>query len=159
MTKVKFWLTVHARTKEEGYKPPAHWHLIKEMKTVSKIPIFANGDIWDLKAYKQCVKESGCEDVMIGRGLMRNPFLASEIKNGVELNLNEKNQKTLRVVHDYLKEAQFVYGEKVALGRIKQWLKMCDHPENIFFGKLFEKTKKLQHAKEVFAVFESRLES
>lgn len=151
------WLTVHARTKDEGYKPPAHWHLIKKMKEVSSIPVFANGDIWNLEAYKKCVAESGCDDVMIGRGLMRNPFLASEIKNGAELDLDEKNKKTLALISGYLKEAQFVYGEYASLGRIKQWLKMCHYPDNTFFEELFVKTKRFQTAKEILSVFDSYL--
>ncbi len=142
------WLTVHARTKEEAYKPPAHWHAIQKMKDVSRIPIFANGDIWDLAAYKKCIKESGCDDVMIGRGLMRNPFLASEIKNNKEFSIEYKNQETLKLIIAYFKEAQFVYGEKTALGRIKQWLKMCSYPENIFFERMFDKIKRSQTAKE-----------
>ncbi len=143
------WLTVHARTKDEAYKPPAHWHLIKKMKEVSSIPVLANGDIWDLKAYKKCVQESGCTDVMIGRGLIRNPFLASEIKKNTELNGDFKNQSTLKLIIAYLNEAQFVYGEKTALGRIKQWVKICSHPKNLFFKNLFEEIKKIQTAKKV----------
>ncbi|MGH1467260.1 MAG: tRNA dihydrouridine synthase [Bdellovibrionales bacterium] len=152
------WLTVHARTKEEGYRPPAHWHVIKKMKDASSIPVFANGDIWDLNAYKKCVTESECSDVMIGRGLMRNPFLVSEIKNNQELNLHLKNQETLKLIIDYFKEAQFVYGENTALGRIKQWLKMCTHPENLFFENIFNQTKGTQTAREALEALASFLD-
>lgn len=138
------WITIHARTKEEAYRPPAHWSLIKKMKEASSIPVFANGDIWDLEAYKKCVLESGCDDVMIARGLMRNPFLASEIKTGEELDEDYKNEKTLKLITDYLKEAQFVYGEWAALGRVKQWLKMCTQPPHPFFENIFQKTKTAQ---------------
>ncbi|MEO0337441.1 MAG: tRNA-dihydrouridine synthase family protein, partial [Pseudomonadota bacterium] len=63
-------LTVHARTKVEGYKPPAHWEFIAIMKEVSKIPVIANGDIWNLEDYQRCREISGCADVALGRCLM-----------------------------------------------------------------------------------------
>ncbi len=150
------WLTIHARTKDEAYRPPAHWHLIKKMKEVSNIPVFANGDIWDLKAYKKCVLESSCTNVMIGRGLIRNPFLASEIKENIELDADLKNQNTLKLILAYLNEAQFLYGEKTALGRIKQWVKICSHPTNLFFKNLFEEIKKIRTAKEIIKLMSKK---
>ena len=96
------WITIHARTKEESYRPPAHWNFIRKMKEVSSIPVFANGDLWDLEAYKRCQVESSCDDVMIGRGLMRNPFLAQEIKENQELDQNYKNQEILKMMIEYL---------------------------------------------------------
>jgi len=151
------WLTVHARTKMESYRPPAHWHCIKEMKSVSAIPVFANGDIWDLEAYKRCSLESGCTDVMIGRGLMRNPFLAQEIKENTELDQDYKNKELLRMIVEYLEIGVGVYGEHVALGRVKQWLKMAHYPENYFFENLFNKFKKLNHKKEALKLLKESL--
>ena len=102
-------ITIHARTKVESYKPPAHWHCIKEMKSVSSIPVFANGDIWDLDAYKKCKKESACDNVMIGRGLMRNPFLAQEIKEKKELPEGFKNQELLKMMCSYLETVSYTH--------------------------------------------------
>jgi len=73
-------LTVHARTKVEGYKPPAHWEFIARMKEVSSIPVIANGDIWTVEDYIECVKISGCADVALGRCLMAKPDLGLAIK-------------------------------------------------------------------------------
>jgi len=125
------------------------------MKEVSTIPVFANGDIWDLEAYKKCQIESDCDDVMIGRGLMRNPFLAQEIKEDKELEQDFKNQELLKMMTEYLEIGVGVYGEQVALGRIKQWLKMAFYPSNLFFEELFLKTKKLQTKAEVQKIFQS----
>lgn len=74
------WLTVHARTKMEGYRPPAHWEFIARMKDAVDIPVIANGDIWTVDDFHVCRAISGCENVMIGRGLIANPGLAQQIK-------------------------------------------------------------------------------
>ena len=73
-------LTIHARTKIEGYKPPAHWEFIALMKEVVKIPVVANGDLWTLEDYIQCRNITGCEDVALGRSALARPGLANEIK-------------------------------------------------------------------------------
>lgn len=150
-------ITIHARTKVESYKPPAHWHCIREMKAVSTIPVFANGDIWDLAAYKKCQTESGCDDVMIGRGLMRNPFLAQEIKENTELDQDFKNRELLKMMSEYLELGVGVYGEQVALGRIKQWLKMSFYPENAIFEELFAQIKTKRSKQEVSQTLQSIL--
>ena len=61
-------LTIHARTKIEGYAPPAHWEYIARMKEVARIPLLANGDIWNLDDYDACVRVGGIPDVALGRG-------------------------------------------------------------------------------------------
>lgn len=73
-------ITVHARTKMEGYKPPAHWHIIDDMRRHISIPVTANGDIWSRPDAENCRRVSGCDDIMIGRGALCLPNLASVIK-------------------------------------------------------------------------------
>jgi len=73
-------LCIHARTKLEGYKPPAHWHYISRIKEQVSVPILANGEIWTLDDYKMAKQESQCEHIMIGRGAVANPNLAFQIK-------------------------------------------------------------------------------
>lgn len=146
------WLTVHARTKDEGYKPPAHWRFINDMKSVSKIPIFANGDIWSLKDYKECKKASGCENVMIGRGLLRNPYLAEEIKTETVLDALERSKKTVGLIHEYSQLGHPLYGEFKALNRVKQWLRLCTQPKQTFFNELFNKAKRFSSMNEMKAL-------
>ena len=143
------WMTVHARTKEEGYRPPAHWQFIGMMKKHCEIPIFANGDIWSLDHYKKCTEESGCEDVMIGRGLLRNPFLAHEIKANCKLDDKRKEAKTLKLIIDYLEVGPQVYGKLKALNRVKQWLRMCTYPEYSSFEILFATAKRAKSVEEI----------
>src|SRR5690606_17901838 len=61
-------LVVHARTKVDGYRPPAYWSTIAEVAAQSPIPVIANGEIWSVADYRECSRQSRCADVMLGRG-------------------------------------------------------------------------------------------
>ncbi len=78
-------LTVHCRTKTDMYKPPAFWEWIPKIKEAlrtngSAISIVANGDIWNEKDLLECQRVTGCEDFMIGRGALRDPYLFAKIR-------------------------------------------------------------------------------
>ncbi len=75
------WLTVHARTKVEGYLPPAHWEFIQEISEKLSIPVIANGDIWSVEDVHKCLRVTGCKHVMLGRGAIARPDLGLQIKN------------------------------------------------------------------------------
>ena len=63
-------IVVHARTKTDGYKPPAHWEWIARVQDAVRVPVFANGEIWDLDDWRRCRAVCGVEDIMLGRGLI-----------------------------------------------------------------------------------------
>jgi tRNA-dihydrouridine synthase C len=68
-------ITVHARTKRHGYRPPAFWEEIASAREHVSLPIIANGEIWSTGDALQCVTRSGCEDLMLGRGVLCRPDL------------------------------------------------------------------------------------
>lgn len=74
-------LVVHARTRDEGYRPPAHWEWIGRIRRHLRIPVVANGDIWSLEDYWKARTLSGCRDVMLGRGALADPWLAPRIRH------------------------------------------------------------------------------
>ncbi len=74
-------LCIHARTRDDGYKPPAHWSHIKRVLGIANIPVVANGEIWNTHDAHQAQAESGCQDVMLGRGALACPDLARQIKS------------------------------------------------------------------------------
>lgn len=137
------WLTVHARTKVEGYRPPAHWEWIARIREGSPVNVIANGDIWSIDEYVQCRKVSGCEDVMIGRGLISCPDLARQIRDyqqgkPVQASLWEELLDDIaRFCEHTLQEADTAVQ---AAGRIKQWLTYLrrQYPQA---GELFERLK------------------
>ena len=128
-------LTVHARTKIEGYKPPVHWEWIARIREAVDIPVTANGDIWTPADYDKCREVSGCENVMIGRGALVNPFLAQYIKhrNAIEpdahLHWQSVRQQVcelaLRIIDCNKAEQARVNirnSERYLMTRMKQWL-------------------------------------
>jgi tRNA-dihydrouridine synthase C len=72
-------LVVHARTKLQGYQPPALWKRIRDIRKAVGIRVIANGEIWSVEDARRCVEESGCEDLMLGRGMVSDPGLARAI--------------------------------------------------------------------------------
>ncbi|OZH52489.1 tRNA-dihydrouridine synthase [Hydrocoleum sp. CS-953] len=81
-------LTLHGRTRAQGYNGPAKWEWITKVKEILSIPVIANGDIFSVDAAIRCLEETGADGVMCSRGTLGYPFLVGEIdyflKNGVE---------------------------------------------------------------------------
>lgn len=74
------FITLHPRTKVDGYGPPAKWDLIAEAKSILKIPVVGNGDILNAEDAVRMMKQTGCDALMVGRGAVINPFIFHEIK-------------------------------------------------------------------------------
>ena len=72
-------VAVHARTREEAYRGHSRWHLVKPVVEQLHIPVVINGDILTREDAKKALEESGAAGVMIGRGMMRNPWLMLQI--------------------------------------------------------------------------------
>ena len=81
-------LTLHGRTRAQGYNGSARWEWITKVKEILSIPVIANGDIFSVDAAIRCLDETGADGVMCSRGTLGYPFLVGEIdyflKNGVE---------------------------------------------------------------------------
>ena len=71
-------ITVHPRTRSQGYSGKANWDIIKQVKDNVHIPVIGNGDIKTCYDAKKMLVETGCDAVMIGRGLLGNPWLIKE---------------------------------------------------------------------------------
>lgn len=126
-------LTIHARTKKEGYIPPAHWQYIAHMREVVNIPILANGEIWNIKDYDTCAQITGVADVALGRGLVGCPDLALQIKHGAHpMTWTEVRQRYLLPFFAMSLEDR---GAAFAVARVKQLLK--------FLSRRFPEAKEL----------------
>lgn len=71
-------ITIHGRTRSQGYSGHADWNIIKKVKEAVKIPVIGNGDILSCYDAKRMLEETGCDAIMIGRGCLGNPWLIKE---------------------------------------------------------------------------------
>ncbi len=76
-------LTLHGRTREQGFKGQADWHAIAEVKTALSIPVIANGDINTPADAQRCLAITGADGVMVGRGSMGAPWLVGQIDSAL----------------------------------------------------------------------------
>ena len=141
-------LVVHARTKTEGYRPPAYWDWIKKIRANTRLPVIANGEIWSYEDAKRCQEMSGCNDVMIGRGALAMPNLARHIRdNEAPMSWPELAQLLI----DY--SGYEIYGDKGRYypNRLKQW---CGYLKRQYpqAEVLFDNIRRLQKADEIVAV-------
>ncbi|WP_158934496.1 tRNA-dihydrouridine synthase [Burkholderia sp. S171] len=116
-------LVVHARTREDGYRPPAHWEWIARIDAAVDVPVVANGEVWTVADWERCRAVSGCADVMIGRGAVSDPFLALRIRGLMDPTPSgEEWPIVLGQLADYLRKLQVRVGVRHEHGRVKMWL-------------------------------------
>lgn len=72
-------ITVHGRTREQFYQPPADWTIIRQVKQAVNIPVIGNGDVTNAEEASKMIEETGCDMIMIGRGALGNPWIFREI--------------------------------------------------------------------------------
>lgn len=77
-------ITVHGRTRAQMYAPPVDVSSIKAVKDAVKIPVIANGDIFDGITAKKMYEQTGCDFVMVGRGAMGTPWVFDKINAYME---------------------------------------------------------------------------
>lgn len=127
-------LVVHARTKVDGYRPPAFWERIPAIREAIKIPVIANGEIWTVEDAKRCKAISGCDSLMLGRGMVTSPGLALAIKasaNPLTSDIGGMHRHPTELVpwaslrphiQSFWLLVQSRLERKHQAGRLKQWL-------------------------------------
>ena len=120
-------LIVHGRTKLDGYRPPARWAWIDKVRAAVAIPIIANGEVWTVDDFARCQQETGCADIMLGRGAVADPLLARRVRGEAVGGWEE----ILPSVGDYWLGVRRKVVPMHAGGRLKQWLAMLrrNYPE------------------------------
>jgi tRNA-dihydrouridine synthase C len=113
-------IVVHGRTRAQGYRPPAYWARINDVRQAVRIPVIANGEIWSADDAKRCRAESGCDGVMIGRGMVRDPGLAWAIQQPGHPGLAWA--EVLPLLSSFWALVQRGVQPHGQAGRLKQWL-------------------------------------
>ena len=118
-------ITIHARTRAQGYSGKADWNIIKKVVEAVDIPVIGNGDVVSCFDAKKMLDETGCSAVMIGRGLLGNPWLVREcvlyLESGKLPNPIDYNEK-IDMMEYHLKKLCEDKSEKQAVLEIRNHL-------------------------------------
>jgi len=115
------YITLHPRTKIEGYGPAARWELIAEAKSILRIPVVGNGDILSVQDALNMIQLTGCDALMIGRGSVINPFLFQEIKAHFAGKVYRSSWDVLlKYLETYISYMPVDVGERQKINKLKQ---------------------------------------
>ena len=148
-------LTIHARTKKHGYRPPAYWDEIARARERVRLPIIANGEVWSPADALRCQEVTGCSDIMLGRGTLCRPDLARLIRatiSGVQMEpLSWDDIPRLLLNFFELNLAHYDAGH--AGNPLKQWLVYLRayYPQA---SVLFESIKRLRKPEDIMPVLQ-----
>ncbi|OHV13860.1 dihydrouridine synthase [Kushneria phosphatilytica] len=118
-------LVVHARTRREGYRPPAYWQWVRRIRQHVSVETVVNGDIWTLEDYQRARAISGCDHVMLGRAALADPLLAARIRHWQATGEHQpptRWQDRSTILKEYAYQASQSVPEKVVVSLLKQWL-------------------------------------
>jgi tRNA-dihydrouridine synthase C len=126
-------LVVHARTKADGYRPPAYWARVGDIREAVRVPVVANGEIWTVQDALRCRELSGCHALMLGRGMVTDPGLALAIQGATSAGLTLPRvedapqptvgwQTLLPLIADFWRLVCAQLERRQQAGRLKQWL-------------------------------------
>jgi tRNA-dihydrouridine synthase C len=117
-------ITIHARTKQQGYRPPAHWHQLRRARDSLPYPVIANGELWSPSDISRCGDVSGCNAFMLARGALCRPDLAAAVhahhtgSGAPDFGWHETRELLLA----FLQRNRELYDARYAVNPVKQWL-------------------------------------
>ena len=139
-------LIVQGRTKADGHRPPARWMWIDKVRAAVDIPLIANGEVWTVEDFVRCQQETGCADIMLGRGAIADPLLARRARGAAVGGWAE----VAPGVAAYWQGVRRKVVPHHAGGRIKQWLALLrrNYPEA---EVLYQRLRPIKAAPEIDA--------
>lgn len=111
-------IAIHGRTRSQGYSGKADWNIIKEVKEAVNIPVIGNGDIKTPEDAKKMFEETNCDAIMIGRGLLGNPWLIKDTINYLEngtLPKERSKEEIITMIQKHLEYLLETKPEKIAI--------------------------------------------
>lgn len=115
------YLTLHPRTKVDGYRGVANWDLIAEAKLLLRIPVVGNGDILTVTDALKMLSYTQCDALMIGRGSLINPFIFHQIRSHfAKKNYRASSEDLCKYIHVYLQQIPSGMPRKTKIYKMKQ---------------------------------------
>ena len=117
-------ITIHARTKRQGYRPPAHWHQLKQARLTLPYPVIANGELWTPADVSRCAQISGCDAFMLARGALCRPDLGAAITAAHRGDAAPAFgwPEAQQLLIEFLARNRALYDPRYAVNPVKQWL-------------------------------------
>lgn len=117
------YITLHPRTKVDGYGPPARWDLIARAKSLLKIPLIGNGDILTVNDAMAMLQITACDGLMIGRGSIINPFIFHQIRSRYSsIPYEPKWDQLIGFFDTFIAETPEDFSTKLRVNKLKQLL-------------------------------------
>lgn len=146
------FITIHPRTKAQGYTGKADWSYIKQAKEILNIPVVGNGDILTIADAKAMLEKTGCDALMIGRGALKNPWIFHEIKRSFDPTheFRKNFDQTELFIRSYLQmiPKKVTVDGKIAM--LKQLFGYLFWTEELFLTKRKEMLRGCYHNEEHF---------
>lgn len=116
-------VAVHGRTREQYYSGKADWDIIRQVKEAVKIPVIGNGDVTSPESARQLLETTGCDGIMIGRGVQGNPWIFRQILHWMETGEEEPKPDLDEVKAMILRHARMLVDYKGAYTGIREMRK------------------------------------
>ena len=157
-------ITVHGRTRSQGYSGKVDLDIIKKVKEAVSIPVIGNGDVVDIESAKKMFEYTGCDAIMIGRGVLGNPWLIRELvsyfENGTILDkptYEEKIEMCLKHLNYLLK----IKNEKISVLEMRSHIAwyLKGMPNNILIKEEVFKATSVDEIKKILNFYLKKIKN
>jgi nifR3 family TIM-barrel protein len=115
---------LHARTAAQLYAGDADWRAIAELKTLLRVPVLGNGDVWECWDALRMLRETGCDGVIVGRGCLRRPWLFGELAaafDGRYPGEQPRLGEIMSIMRRHAAALVGLFGEPVGMREMRKW--------------------------------------
>lgn len=149
-------IAVHGRTREQYYAGAADWSVIRQVKEAVSVPVIGNGDIWTARDAERMLAETGCDAVMLGRGVQGNPWLISRVRHFLNEGIEYPPPQPLEKIQGAMRHLELTIslkGEEAGVREMRKHLawylkgmkRTAPVKEAIFRSKKKEEVLKILH--------------
>ncbi len=135
------YITIHGRTRAQGYSGRADWDIIRKVKEAVKIPVVGNGDIISVQSAQDMLQKTNVDGIMVARGALSNPWLPGQIHNFIIKGIMPQDISVTEIKEALLQQIQDMvcfYGEKMAIAISRKYA--CWYSKNLRDAKKFRET-------------------